>query len=216
MDLQNFDKMGKVLEKVERRLGEKLLLKGDRCVGPKCAFTRRSYPPGVHGKTGKKRKRNLSEFGELMREKQKIRFLYGLDDKILERYYKKAYKKARIFADNFFRMLESRLDNTVFRLGFAESRRIARQFVSHGHILVNEKTVTIPSYQIRRGDTISIKEAFLNSPVFVNLETKLKKYEPPKWLQLDIVKKIGAVIGLPETEGQFNFDIAKIKEFYSR
>jgi len=210
----------RILEKVERRLGEKLFLKGDRCVSQKCAFSRRSYPPGIHGKKGKKgggRKRGLSEMGKLLQEKQKVRFLYGLDDKNLERYYKDSIRKPGIFIINFLKLLEGRLDNVVLRMGLAESRHRARQFISHGHILVNGRKLNIPSYQVKIGDTIAIKEKSLSLPIFADLETKLKKHEIPSWLQLDPVKKTGKIVVRPETETfQSIFDVSKIKEFYSR
>lgn len=207
--------MPKVLEKVERRLGEKLFLKGDRCIGPKCAFTRRSYAPGAHGK--KKRRRGSSEFGELLREKQKVRFVYGLDDRDLERYSKEASDKQGIFNSNFFKLLEGRLDNVLFRLGFTMGRRQARVLVNHGHATVNGRTVTVPSYRIKKGDVVSLKERSLKSPLFEGLDMRLKNYNPPAWLELDKSKKVGKVVGLPEVEEVgLNVDFTRIKEFYSR
>ncbi len=205
--------MPKVLEKVERRLGEKLFLKGERCAGPKCALIRRNSRPGVHGK--KRQRRGGSEYGTLLREKQKIRFLYGLDDRDVKSYSKKASGASGIFSSNFLKMLESRLDNAVFRLGFAESRRIARQLVNHGHILVNGKKINVPSYSVQKGDIISLKAS--SSPLFSELEVRLKKYEPPQWLKLDKVQKTGTVAALPEAnEIGILIDVTKVKEFYSR
>lgn len=204
----------RILEKVERRLGEKLLLKGDRCSGPKCAMTRRNYPPGIHGR---RRRRGLSEFGELLQEKQKVRFLYGLDDHEIEGYVKKAQQRAGLFSVNFLSLLERRLDNAVFRLGLAASRRIARHLVSYRHVTVNGKTVSIPSYQVKKGETIGIREASQKSPLFAELDAKLKKYEPPKWLRLEKEKRQGIVTGIPEADdAQLTLDVAKIKEFYMR
>lgn len=220
--------MPKVLEKVERRLGEKLFLKGHRCASPKCAHIRRGYPPGAHGgRKGRGRRRGLSEYAELLREKQKVRYMYGLDDKDVSRYAKRAASRSGVFSSNFLCLLETRLDNVVFRLGFAESRRAARQLVSHGHITVNPalskksgagaRTVTIPSYQVKPGDEISIKEHSLSSPLFSDLETRLKKYETPAWLEPDLAQKSGSVSRLPEAEDAgITMDITKIKEFYSR
>lgn len=209
--------MPKVLEKVERRLGEKLLLKGERCVGPKCAGIRRNYPPGAHGKSRTKKRRGSSEYGTILREKQKLRFLYGLDDREVRHYAGKAEARAGIFGSHFLRLLESRLDNAVFRLGFAPSRRQARQMVSHGHITVNGRRVTVPSYVVRKGETIAIKEKALGSPFLADLDLRLKKYEPPKWLHLDKNKKVGTVTGIPEMdECEIIADVAKVKEFYSR
>lgn len=210
--------MPRVLEKVERRLGEKLFLKGERCAGPKCALVRRAYPPGAHSKAkGSPRRRALSEYNTLLREKQKVRFLYGLDDKDIQKYNKMAALRPGIFSSNFLQALETRLDNAVFRLGFSESRRIARQLISHGHVKVNDKRVNIPSYLVKKGDVISLKEKILSSPLFSNLETRLKNYEAPKWLELDKGKKSGKVLHLPgEEDARITADITKVKEFYSR
>lgn len=206
--------MHKILEKTERRIGEKLFIKGDRCAGPKCAFTRRSYPPGVHSKT---RRRNLSEYGQLLKEKQKVRFLYGLDNKEIESYSKKAAAQVGLLQISFVRLLESRLDNVVFRSGFADSRRIARSLVNHRHIMVDGRILSIPSYQIRRGQTVAVKERSTTLAPFAYLDTKLKKYNPPSWLTVDKVKKVAVMTGLPEfNAGELSFDTNKIKEFYSR
>lgn len=208
--------MPRVLEKTERRLGERLLLKGIRCSGPKCATVRRAYPPGAHGKKRGKR-RGASEYGELLREKQKIRFLYGLDDREVERYSKKAARITGVFSSNFLRLLENRLDNVIFRLGLAESRRIARQLTSHGHVLVNGKRVSIPSYQVRAGDVIALREQILSSTLFYEFDARIKGYEAPRWLELDKAKKSGKVLRLPDAEdAATTIDIIKIKEFYSR
>ena len=206
--------MPQVLEKVERRLGEKLLLKGSRCVGPKCAQVRRSYPPGVHGK---KRKRGSSEYGTLLREKQKIRYVYGLDDKDIKRYSMEAAGKPGVFSSRFLESLERRLDNVVFRLGFAESRRIARHLVGYGHVAVNGKTLNIPSYRVKVGDSVALKERTLKKGILPDLDASLKKVEPPAWLAIDKEKKIGKVLALPDAGAvETVTDVTKIKEFYSR
>lgn len=208
--------MVKILEKVERRLGEKLFIKGDRCLGPKCAMVRRAYVPGVHGKKRAKR-REKSEYSTLMNEKQKIRFLYGLDDREVKRYSKDAASRGGIFSLHFLRQLESRLDNVVFRLGLGDSRRAARQIITHGHIMVNGKPLRVPSYQAKKGDTIGLKERSLSGGIGIRLEDRLKKHQPPKWLMLDPNKKEGSVIASPETEDAgIVFEATKIKEFYSR
>lgn len=209
----------KVLEKVERRLGEKLLIKGERCAGPKCALLRRSYAPGMHGKGGKggKRRRDSSEFGSLLREKQKVRYLYGLDDNSLKGYIKKAIAQKGTLGVNMVHLLEERLDNVVFRLGFAESRRQARQVVTHGHIAVNGRTINTPSYNIKKDDVISLKERAQKLGLAVGMDERLKSYEAPRWLQLDKVKKQGKVMAHPEPEDiQLLVDITKIKEYYAR
>lgn len=206
--------MTKILEKTERRLGEKLFIKASRCAGPKCAVVRKSYPPGIHGK---KRRRGLSEFGQLLKEKQKVRFLYGIDNKDIARYSKKAVQKSGLFGDVLVTLLESRLDNVLFRLGLAESRRQARQLVSHGHVLVNGRGVSTPSYQTKKGDQVSLKDRTLAFTIFENLTERLKKYDPPKWLSLDKNKKTGEVLEKPQLDSiEILADIMKIKEFYSR
>lgn len=210
--------MTKVLEKVERRLGEKLFIKGERCAGPKCALVRKSYAPGAHGKgKGKGRRRDPSEFGALFREKQKIRFAYGLDDKDLKRYITIAVSQKGTFGANVLKLLERRLDNVLYRLGFADSRRMARQAVGHGHVTVNGKRVSIPSYQTKRGNIIALKERSLNSGFFKGIDDKIRSYDAPRWLLLDKGKKIGTVTRDPETDDvQTTVDITKVKEFYSR
>lgn len=208
--------MLKILEKVERRLGEKLFLKGDRCVGPKCAVVRRGYPPGMHGKN-KKRKRGPSEYGELLREKQKVRFIYGLDDKVIKRYTQEAASRPGIFSSNLLVILERRLDNVLFRAGFLPSRRMARKFISDGHVLVNGVRVTVPSYLAVKGDIVNLKDKIIARGILTDLEARLKKYEPPLWLELDKNKKEVRVKDFPNTDDlQVDLDVTKVKEFYSR
>jgi len=209
--------MPKMLEKIERRLGEKLFLKGDRCAGPKCAVARRSYPPGAHGKTGRRR-RESSEFGSLLQEKQKLRYLYGLDDTNIKKYIKEAVARRNgTFSSTVLLLLEKRLDAVVFRFGFAVSRRKARQVVSHGHIAVNGKMVTSPSYCVKRGDLISIKEKSSPSGAFAGVDERLRFYQVPRWLELDQNRTSGKMISDPVVEDlQTTIDITKIKEFYFR
>ena len=122
-----------------------------------------------------------------------------------------------VFAANFMRLLESRLDNALFRVGLAKSRRVARQLVSHGHVLINGKTVTIPSYQVRVGEVISLKERTLNSSSFSDLDARLKTYTAPQWIELDKEKKLGVITRLPEVDqAEVIADVTKVKEFYSR
>ena len=212
--------MPKILEKTERRLGEKLFLKGDRSLGPKCAMVRRAYPPGVHGKPGrgsKRKGRGGSELSLLLNAKQVIRFRYGLDDRDIARYSKQATQRAGIFSVNFLRLLEMRLDNVVFRLGLTDSRRAARQIVGHGHIAVNSKRVTIPSLQLKKGDVVGFGERSLVLSPATGRTERLKKYQPPQWLSLNADKKEGMVLRQPEAaETGVTSDLTKIKEFYSR
>lgn len=209
--------MAKILEKVERRLGEKLFIKGDRCAGPKCAVVRRGTPPGMHGGKTRGGRRGRSEYGILLSEKQKVRFLYGLDDRDIERYSREAAALQGIYSNNLIRLLETRLDNVVFRLGFADSKRMARFLVSHRHIMVGDKTVSIPSYRVKKGNVISIKPSSEATPLFAALGEKLSKITVPKWLTIDMVKKRGTVVEMPQPEDvMLTVDIAKVKEFYSR
>ena len=208
--------MPHVLEKVERRLGEKLFLKGERCLGPKCAVVRRAYPPGAHGKKSGRR-RTASDFSKLLTEKQKIRFLYGLDDRDVERYSREASLKKGIFRETFLSLLERRLDNTVFRLGFAESRSAGRQIVGHGHVLLNGRAITIPSCRVREGDAIGFTERAWRLGIAAGFEQRIKKYEPPAWLRWNAEKRVGEVVRLPhEEDAGVTLDPVKVKEFYSR
>ena len=206
--------MPQIREKTERALGEKLFLKGERCAGAKCVMVRRNYPPGAHGK---RKRRASSEFGTLLREKQKVRFLYRVDDATVRRYSKEATFAKGVFSSNFWRILESRLDNVVFRLGFSVSRRAAQQTVTHGHVLVNGKTVTIPSFRVKAGDVITLKERALGFGLFQDLGSRLARQQTPQWLEVDPEKKAGKIAGAPDVEVlETMFDATKIKEFYSR
>lgn len=200
-------------EKKERRLGEKLQLKRDRCQSPKCAALRRPYPPGVHGP--KARFSSFSEFGLQLREKQKFKLTYGLDERNLRRLFKKAQKETGSIAAKLIQLLESRLDNVVFRLGFAGSRGVARQIVSHGHIMVNGKKVRSPGYEVKKGDVITIRPQSLNKLIFAGLTENLKKYEPPSWLHLDKEKLEGKVLSLPK-EVEVPFEVNLLVESFSK
>jgi small subunit ribosomal protein S4 len=182
-----------------RRAGEKLFLKGEKCFTPKCSLTRKSYPPGIFGRAkGKHPKRGISEYGAQMRERQKIKFSYGLRGRQFANYLKEANKKGQGDASmGLTELLESRLDNAVFRLGFSDSRSGARQIVSHGHILVNNRKVNIPSYRVKIGTKILIRPQSANKAVFKDIDIKLKKYNPPPWIKLDKTKKEGEIIGRP-------------------
>lgn len=207
--------MPKILEKTERRLGEKLFVKGERCLGPKCAHVRRAYAPGMHGK--KSRRRSPSLFATLLAEKQKIRFLYGLDDRDIRRYSREAAKMRGAFPVHLLRLLELRLDNAVYRLGIVESRRASRQLVSHGHVTVNATTVTSSSFRLRRGDIISLKPRIWETPILKERVSQIKKYQPPAWLAFDPESRVGRVVAEPaEGDIGITIDPIKIKEFYSR
>lgn len=197
-----------------RRAGEKLFIKGERCFGQKCAMIRKPYPPGIHGKTHKKR---ISEYGLQLIEKQKIRYVYGISEKQFKGYFKKLVSQKENKEDFLAQQLESRLDNIIFRLGWAKSRKLARQIVNHGHILINRRKVDIPSYQVKKGDIIKIKERSKKSNLFNNLKITLKKYETPKWISLDKEKLEGEIKREPMIDdldkiGKINMII----EYYSK
>ena len=199
-------------EKRERRLGTKLSLKADRCNSPKCAMTRRPYGPGMHGK---RRRRALSEYGQQSQEKQKLKFMYGIREAQMKNVFKKAAKNPGVTGELIVSLLERRLDNVVFRLGFTRSRSVARQLVNHGHIFINNKRVNIPSCQVGAGDVISIRSQSKNHPVFKDLAVDLKRHEPPIWLSLDKEKFEGKVISLPK-DYEIPCDINMVVDYYSK
>lgn len=203
--------MPRPLEKRERSLGVQLSIRGERADSPKRAVIRKPYPPGQHGKKFRKK----SEFGLQLAEKQKIRFSYGLTDKQLKRIFKEGAGRAESAIQVITEKLESRLDNVVMRLGFAPSRSIARQLVSHGHILVNGKEVRTPSYEVSPEEVIAIAPSSRTHPVFEDLRERLKNYDPPVWLALDKEKLEGKVESLPR-DVDFPFDINLVVDYYAK
>jgi small subunit ribosomal protein S4 len=196
-----------------RREGIKLYLKGERCFSEKCAVDRRPFPPGQHGQG---RRRN-SEYGLQLREKQKARRYYGVLEKQFEAYYAEAARRQGITGENLLQILESRLDNVVYRLGFAASRAEARQLVRHGHFTVNGRKVDIPSYLTKVGDVIAIRE---KSQQLDRIKTLLENAESrsiPPWLELDLAAKSGKIVRLPARE-EIDTPVAEqmIVEHYSR
>ena len=196
-----------------RREGSKLFLKGDRCYSAKCAFERRPYAPGD---AGKKRTKE-SEYRLQLREKQKTRRIYGILEKQFHSYYELANRQPGVTGENLLRILESRLDNVVYRLGFSKSRDEARQQVRHGHILVNGKRVTIPSYRVRQGDTIEVAPKAKEMLVIKSSLISNESTEVPGWLEVDIEKLSGQVLNLPNRD-QIDLDIREqlIVELYSK
>lgn len=194
-----------------RREGQKLFLKGERCYSTKCAMEKRSYAPGQHGQSRKK----ISEYGIQFREKQKAKRFYGLQETQFRNLYEKAVKKKGITGENLLVFLETRLDNVVFRLGFASSRKEARQLVTHGHFTVNGKKVNIPSYILSAGDLIKIKEKSASSPKFK--EIKEMTITVPSWLSVDVEKLEGKVLNMPSRD-EIDTPIAEhlIVELYSK
>jgi small subunit ribosomal protein S4 len=175
-----------------RREGQKLFLKGERCLSDKCGFERRSYPPGEHGRTRQKQ----SEYRIQLREKMKARRYYGVLERQFRRYYELASRQPGITGENLLRLLECRFDNVLVRLGFAASRRQARQLVRHGHWLVNGRRVDIPSYQLKPGDVIALKEGSRAEEV-VRQATELTG-QIPAWLQADHDSLTAKVLRYPE------------------
>ncbi len=165
-----------------RREGLKLFLKGDRCYSEKCSFERRGYAPGDHGQSHKKQS---SDYGTQLREKQKLKRMYGLLEKQFHGYFEKADRQKGITGTNLLVLLERRLDNMVFRLGFANSRIEARQLVSHGHFLVNSKAVNVPSYLLKAGDEVTIKESSRKINRILEAMETVARRGIPNWLGLD-------------------------------
>lgn len=191
-----------------RRLGQSV------CGRENCAIKRKPYPPGVHGK----RRSRMSEYGRQFIEKQKLKLLYGVRENQFRNYFQKASAKQELTGPTLLALLEQRLDNVVYRLGFASTRRQARQMVSHGHFSVNGRKVTIPSYQVHLGDMIGLRQRNREVKLFDDLQIKLKKYEPPAWLELDKEKLEGKIAGIPSKEALIDVpvEVAQIVEFYSR
>jgi len=196
-----------------RREGEKLFLKGDRCYSDKCAVEKRPYPPG---QAGKKRPRE-SEYRVQLREKQKTKRMYGMLEKQFHGYYELANRQPGITGENLLRLLETRLDNVVYRLGFAKSRSEARQIVRHGHIQVNGKRVDIPSYRVRSGDLVQVGPKAKDLLVIKAAIISSERSTVPGWLEVDIEKLQGSVISLP-TRDQIDATVKEhlIVELYSK
>ncbi|MDO9557433.1 MAG: 30S ribosomal protein S4 [Coriobacteriia bacterium] len=196
-----------------RREGIKLFLKGDRCYSDKCGIERRPYPPG---QAGKKRPRD-SEYRVQLREKQKAKRIYGLLEKQFRNYYKLATRMSGITGENLLRLLESRLDNVVYRLGFAASRDEARQLVRHGHFLVNGRRVDIPSFRVRPGQVVAVAEKSKDLTVLKAAMISSSKIEIPGWLEVDVEKLTGKILSLPTRE-QIDAPVREqlIVELYSK
>lgn len=201
-------------EKKERALGVHLHLKGERCAGPKCAMVRRPYPPGVHGQT-RSRKRSPSEFGLQLREKQKFKFTYGVNDKNLKNAFKKASRAKGSSSSGLMELLERRLDNVVFRLGFVASRSSARQFVMHGHVTVNGIKVRSPGYLVKKDNIVGLRVGSEKGHLISQRKEIIKKYEIPSWLELDREKLQGKIVSLPQNV-ESPFEIKLLVEAFSK
>jgi small subunit ribosomal protein S4 len=196
-----------------RREGTKLFLKGERCLTGKCALDRRSTAPGQHGAANKK----MREYGLQMREKQKTRRYYGVLEKQFVNYFEEADRKEGMTGENLICLLERRLDNVVYRMGFAASHKEARQLVLHGHFTVNGKKVNIPSLIIKAGDVISVKEASRDSVKFKALAEAAANANAPKWLEVKAEAMTATVLTLPAREDvDFDFNEQLIVELYSK
>lgn len=194
-----------------RREGCKLFLKGERCVSSKCAMEKRPVLPGQHGAERKK----VTDYGVQLREKQKVKRAYGLLEKQFREYYEEAERKPGVTGENMLALLERRLDNVVYRMGVGSSRSESRQIVSHRHITVNGKIVNIPSYQVRVGDVIAIKESDKEIEMFKQI--KGVKISTPKWVEFDAEKLSGKVNALPQRDDiDLNIQEHLIVELYSR
>lgn len=204
--------------KICRRAGEKLFLKGERCFTPKCVMNTRPYAPGRLD-SERKHRSPVSEYGIQMREKQKVKNVYGVSEKQFVNYVRHAENTAvntKIApALGLYLNLETRLDNVVFRIGLAKSRALARQIVSHGHIVVNGKKINIPSHKVKLDDVIAVREGSKNTKLFNEINAKARDFSAPAWLAMDSVKLEAKVISLPK-EIPAGFDFSKILEFYSK
>lgn len=202
--------------KLCRREGAKLFLKGDRCFTAKCAFEKRSYPPGMHGRRARFR-RKTTDFGTQLREKQKARRIYGVMERQFRRYFRIAERRKGVTGANLLQALESRLDNVVHRLGFASSRAQARQLVRHGHFDVNGTKTDVPSYLVKPGDQIGVRARSKTNAYFQAVAQEMEHRFVPEWLSVDANSLSGRVLALPtreEIEAPLNEQL--ITEYYSR
>ena len=196
-----------------RREGAKLFLKGTRCYTKKCAFERRPSPPGQHGV----RRRKVGEYGLQLREKQKVRRVYGILERQFRNYFTDAENHPGMTGENLLRRLEFRLDNVVFRMGFASSRAQARQLVAHGHFAVNGRPTNVPSFQVKPGDKVEVRESRRAREPFKIVRETLRNHQAPEWLSLDPTNLAGTV-STPPSRDQMPLDLNEqlVVEYYSR
>ena len=202
--------------KLCRREGEKLFLKGDRCFSPKCAIERRGYPPGQHGRQAKFRRKE-SDFGLQLREKQKARRIYGVFERQFRRYFREALRRKGLTGINLLIILETRLDNVIYRLGFASSRAQARQLVSHGHFEVNGRKTNISSFLVSEGDVIAVRQNNKTNTYFKDMAGNMDEGRVPNWLSLD-GKNLSAKVSNEPTREHIDVTLNEqlIVEHYSR
>ena len=196
-----------------RREGAKLFLKGTRCYSKKCAFERRPSPPGQHGV----RRRKMGDFGIQLREKQKVRRVYSVLERQFHNYFVDAEHEDGVTGENLLRFLETRLDNVVYRLGFASSRAQARQLVTHGHFSVNGVATNVPSYVTKPGDRIEVRESRRERELFKTARETLRSHQAPEWLTLEPARLAGNVVTMPRRD-QMPLDLNEqlVVEYYSR
>jgi small subunit ribosomal protein S4 len=196
-----------------RREGTKLFLKGTRCYSKKCAFERRPTPPGQHGV----RRRKMGDYGIQLREKQKVRRVYRVLEKQFKNYFEAAEARPGVTGENLLRLLELRLDNVVYRMGFAASRDAARQMVGHGHFAVNGRSTNVPSYQLKPGDGIEVRESRRDREPFKVAKLTLASHQAPDWLIVDPVKLSGSIVSAPRRD-QMPMELNEqlVVEYYSR
>ena len=200
-----------------RREGEKLFLKGSRCVTPKCSFERRSYPPGQNGREKQFRRGRASDYLLQLREKQKARRIYGVMEKQFSSYFKRAEQQVGLTGTNLLVLLERRLDNVVYRLGMADSRAQARQLVQHGHIMLNDRKTNVPSALVASGDLISIRSESSRRTYFKTLRQEIDDRQVPSWLSLNASNLSASVLNLPVREDiDVTLNEQLIVEYYSR
>ena len=196
-----------------RREGMKLFLKGSRCYSKKCAFERRPTPPGQHGV----RRRKVGEYGMQLREKQKVRRVYAVLERQFKNYFDSAEARPGVTGENLLRLLELRLDNIVFRMGFASSRAASRQLVNHGHFAVNGRPTNIASHQLRPGDRVEVRASHTTREPFKLAKETLRSHQPPDWLSVDPAKLAGTIVDQPRRD-QMPLDLNEqlVVEYYSR
>jgi small subunit ribosomal protein S4 len=203
--------------KLCRREGEKLFLKGERCLSPKCAFDRRGYAPGQHGKSSQFRRRRESDYNRQLRAKQKARRVYGMLERQFRRYYAVSLKRRGLTGLNLLQILESRLDNVIYRLGYADSRAEARLLVTHGHFTVNGRRTDVPSMLMTTGDVVAVREGSRQRTYFKDLSALAESKNVLSWLERDLKSLSGKVVRLPErAEIDGNLHEQLIVEYYSR
>jgi len=203
--------------KICRREGEKLFLKGERCFTPKCSFERRGYAPGQHGKGSQFRRKRESDYTRQLRAKQKARRVYGVMERQFRRYYELSLTRRGLTGLNLLQILEARLDNVVFRLGYADSRAQARLLVTHGHFMVNNRRTDVPSMLLKSGDTVAVRDGSRSRSYFKELGDLAEGKTIPAWLSRDLRALSGSVIRQPErSEIDGNLNEQSIVEYYSR